>query len=73
MSLMIEPTAKQIGFAQAIADELGIDLPEENTVGAYHDFIAEYEAEYYESRRKRLNGYDEAEDRFYRRMRGQML
>lgn len=70
---MIEPTAKQIGFAQAIADELCIELPEENTVGAYHEFIAEYEAEYYDSRRKRLNGYDEAEERFYRRMRGQML
>lgn len=37
----MKPTEKQRDFATAIAEMLGIDLPEEYTKESYHDFIDE--------------------------------
>ena len=69
---MREATEKQILFACDIADELGIDLPDEKTSKAYHDFISENEGEYYRARSQRMGYASAAEDRFYKRMRGKI-
>lgn len=48
----MEPTQKQIDFATAIAEMLGIDLPEENTGESYHEFISENVNDFYEMKRE---------------------
>jgi len=40
-------TEKQIQFAEAIAEELDLELPEEDTKEAYREFISEWADEFY--------------------------
>lgn len=45
--IRLKPSEKQKDFATAIAEMLGIDLPEEYTKEAYHDFIDDNIDEFY--------------------------
>ena len=40
------PTEAQVKYAEAIADVLGIDLPDEETKAAYSEFISEWAEDY---------------------------
>ena len=60
-------TEKQMSYAQDIADELGIDLPEELSIGEVSRFITNNVDDYYESRRQRKGGYAEMYERIDRR------
>lgn len=61
-----EATQKQMDYAEDIAEELGIDLPEERDKKTISEFISENVDDYFESRRERLGGYGEMEDRLDR-------
>lgn len=41
------PTEKQIKFAEAIAEKLDLELPEEDTKAAYTEFISEWKDDFY--------------------------
>ena len=60
-------TDKQMEYAEDIAEELGIDLPEERTVSEISMFISDNKDDYYQSRRDRMGGYAEMYDRIDRR------
>ena len=45
---MANPTEKQKRFAEAIADKLGIPLPEEETSKAYWQYIQDNREAYYD-------------------------
>lgn len=45
---MAYPTDKQIKFAMAIAEKLGIPLPKEETSKAYWEFLNEHRDAYYD-------------------------
>ena len=62
---MANPTEKQKRFAEAIADKLGIPMPEEETSKAYWQYIQDNREAYYDKvnasatdkpKRKRKNG-----------------
>lgn len=40
------PTEKQYKYAQAISEELGIEMPFEYSKKAYSDYISHYQSEY---------------------------
>ena len=47
-----EPASfEQISFAGDIYEELGYELPEEDSKDAYHDYISEHVDEFYKRRR----------------------
>lgn len=50
MQTIERPTEKQVDFAEAIAKELGLDLPKEYTKSAYGEFIREWQKDFYESK-----------------------
>lgn len=54
---------KQIKYAQDIAEELGIDMPDERSISSISEFIDENKNEFYQSRRERMGGYAEMYDR----------
>ena len=60
-------TMKQKDLAMTIAEELGIDVPDEDSSDAYSDFIGEYYGEFKRERNKRR--YESGEvwgmDHFY--------
>ena len=60
-------TDKQMSYAESIAEELGIDLPEEHTMSEISMFIDDNKDDFYQSRRERLGGYGEMQDRIDRR------
>ena len=45
---MANPTEKQINFAKAISEKLGIELPEEYTSKAYWQYLNEHRDAYYD-------------------------
>lgn len=45
---MANPTEKQINFAKAISEKLGIPLPEEYTSKAYWQYLNEHRDAYYD-------------------------
>ena len=49
-NLVERPTEKQVDFAEAIAAELGLDLPKEYTKSAYGEFIGEWQKDFHESK-----------------------
>ena len=61
----MKPAEKQFEYARDIADELGIDLPDEDE--DIPEFIDENVADFYRSRRERMGGYNEMMDRIDRR------
>lgn len=50
---MNKPTSKQIDFAQAIGEELGIDPPFGGSKEDYSEFIEQNQREFYKERNKR--------------------
>ena len=48
---MNEPSDAQVEFAEAIAETIGEDLPDEYTASAYWEFINENQDYFYEVRR----------------------
>ena len=50
MQTIERPTEKQVDFAEAIAKELGLDLPKEYTKSAYGEFIGEWQKDFHESK-----------------------
>ena len=62
-------TDRQMSFAQSIADELGIDLPNEHTKWEISEFISKNKREYYSARGKRLGGYAAIEKRIDEKIR----
>ena len=64
---LIPATDKQMEYAESIAEELGIDLPEEHTMREISMFIDDNKDYFYQSRRERLGGYGEMYDRIDRR------
>ena len=44
-------TQKMIEFASAIAEELGLDMPDEDNFNEVSEFIQIYQDDYYESKR----------------------
>lgn len=65
MNATRSPSAKQIDFATAIAETLGIDLPEETTSEAYYDFIRENQDDFYETKREIRREQYRSGDVFY--------
>ena len=63
MSDFIPATEKQMKYANDIADELGIDLPDIHSKREISDFISDNVDDYYQSRRDRMGGYTEMYDR----------
>ena len=63
----IPATDKQMEYAEAISDELGIDLPEEHSISEISMFIDDNKDDFYESRRERMGGYAELYDRIDRK------
>ena len=59
----IPATEKQMSYAEDIAEELGIDLPEELSISEVSQFISDNADDYYASRRERMGGYGEMYDR----------
>lgn len=65
-------TEKQMNYATDIAEELGIDLPKKQNIETISDFISDNANEYYTSRRARLGGYGEMQDRIDKRARREL-
>lgn len=63
----ISATEKQMEYAEAIAEELGIDLPEEHSMNEISMFIDDNKDDFYQARRDRMGGYAEMYDRIDRR------
>ena len=61
----MKPTEKQLEYARDIAEELGIDLPDEEE--DIPEFIDENVSDFYHSRRERMGGYGEMMDRLDRK------
>lgn len=62
-------TQKQMDYAEDIAEELGIDIPNEHDMETISEFISDNVDDYFEARRERLGGYGEMEDRLNKRWR----